>query len=237
MGFWANRNGHALLDPNGDGTLERAVTIGAGAVGLPSGRSVTVTTLAQSDKIESGQACESGQPVIFICSGTRAGQGLSGNLQAGTLEMLAGQSLATTYNSQQIRGYSGQTVNQLNCTSYVTAPLTGAPVGLSGASTIDQVLAAGNKLIATSAAGGSTSQAQAGPMNSLLGCLNRETLTVAAAPLPLLGWFPLAAGHEDGLVSPSASEEAQGRSGHLPGGTDSADLPEWPTPLLPPRNA
>jgi len=59
----------AIGDVNGDGKLDTAVTIGAGAVGLRSGRSFTVTTLAQSDRIELGRACESGQPVIFTCTG------------------------------------------------------------------------------------------------------------------------------------------------------------------------
>jgi hypothetical protein len=190
MGFWANENGHAVLDQNHDGKLDTAVTIGAGAVGLRSGRSFAVTTIAQSDKIELVHACDSGQPVIFTCTGTRSGQGVSGDLQTGTLSTLAGQTLASTYNIQRSRGYSGQTVNGLSCTGYLTSSLTAATVGLSGASTVDQVLAAANRLIANSAVGGSTSQAQAGPMNSLLGCLNREAVTgvaVATPPLPLLG--------------------------------------------------
>jgi hypothetical protein len=75
---------------------------------------------------------------------------------------------------------------------------------------MDQVLAAANRLIATSAAGGSTSQAQAGAMNALLGCLNRETLTVAEAPVSLLGWLPLVAGLQDALMPLWTSDEGHG---------------------------
>jgi hypothetical protein len=187
MGYWGNQNGHAVLDKNGDGRMDSAVVIGSGTAGVTSGRSANVTTIALSDKIEGPKACDAGQPSIWTCSGTRSGQGLSGDLQLGTLNTLAGQTLALTYNIRLTQGYSGQTVNALGCASYLAGSLSSAPVGLSGSSTVNQVLTAANKLIANSAAGGSTRQAQAGPMNSLLGCLNRETL-VLVVPVTSLAW-------------------------------------------------
>lgn len=131
-------------------------------------RGITITTIAQSDKIlPPNSACATGSPVIFApCS-------LSPGLNKGTLEVLAGQTLALTYNIGKISGYSGQTLAPLGCTNKVTAPLTA--LGLSSSSTVNQVLAVANALIDNSTSGGTTTQTQAGDMNALLGdCVNQE---------------------------------------------------------------
>jgi len=59
----------------------------------------------------------------------------------------------------------------------VFGTLTAAPLNLSASSTVESVRTAANTLIGNSLGGGTTTQGQAGPMNALLGCLNRETVT------------------------------------------------------------
>jgi len=160
-GFWGSQNGHAILDANNDGKLDTAVTIGGG------GRSFTVTTIAQSDKILNNSACQSGNPIIFVCTGSKTGQGLSDKLQSNSLEVLAAQTLGLTYNIKFISGFAGQTLAQLGC-----APPS-ALTSLSSSSKVEDVLALANSLIANSTKGGSTTQVQASAMNSLLTCVNR----------------------------------------------------------------
>ena len=64
-------------------------------------------------------------------------------------------------------------MSTLGCTAKITAPLTA--LGLSATSTVNQVLAVANDLIDRSTSAGSTTQSQAGAMNSLLGdCVNKE---------------------------------------------------------------
>ena len=164
-GFWGNKNGHAILDPGNDGTLDVPVQIGSGA------RAVNVTTIAQSDKILRNDSCSTGAPPIITCTGL-APDGLSPGLKRNTLEVLMAQTLALTYNIGQITGYSGQSIATLGCSAELTSPLTG--LGLVPGSTVNEVLVKADELIGNSIAGGSTTQAQAGAMNSLLGCLNRE---------------------------------------------------------------
>jgi hypothetical protein len=165
-GFWGNRNGHAILDVAGDGTLDTPVTIGSGS------HTFTVTTIAQSDKILHNSDCVAGAPVIFVCTGAN---GLVAGLNTNTFEELGAQTLALTYNINNITGFSGQTVGALGCESFITAPLSS--LGLSSSSTVNQVLTVANTLIGQSfKPGGTATQAQEGAMNSLLSCLNRETL-------------------------------------------------------------
>jgi hypothetical protein len=170
-----------VLDANRDGDLDTQVTIGAGAVGLGSGRTFTVKTVAQSDKILANDACDTKGSTIYTCTGTGAGQGLSDALQANTLEVLASHTLALTYNAEFVSGFGSRTIQQLGCASSLTASLLVAPVSLSPSSSVTQVLAAANRLIANSAAGGSTSQTQVGPINSLLSCVNGATANAALA--------------------------------------------------------
>jgi hypothetical protein len=126
-----------------------------------------VTTVAQSDKILRNDACTSGSPTIFSpCT-------FSTGLQENTLANLASQTLALTYNVAKINSYSGQTMATLGCTASVSSALSA--LGLSGTSTVNQVLTVANTLINNSKSGGTTTQTQAGDMNGLLGgCVNQE---------------------------------------------------------------
>src|SRR5262249_25067702 len=118
QGFWHNRNGHAIIDANSDGTLDTPVSIGGAT------RGITITTVAQSDKIlPPGSACATGNPVIFApCT-------LSPGLNQGTLVNLASQTLALTYNIGKIGGYSGETVSALGCGSKITSSLAALGLG------------------------------------------------------------------------------------------------------------
>ena len=164
MGFWGNKNGNARLDPGGDGTIDIPSNLGGGS------RFVLVDTILENNKIEPSQlnACGLGAPIIFGTLTTDC----TLSINRGTLNTLAGQTLALDHNISLISGYLGQTVAGLSCTAFLTSPLTA--LGLSSTSTVSNVLAVANTLIGNSALGGSTTQPQAGAMNSLLGCLNRE---------------------------------------------------------------
>jgi hypothetical protein len=82
--------------------------------------------------------------------------------------VLAAQTLALTYNINNISGFSSNTIGSLGC----TAP---SGLGLTSSSTMSQVLVVANSLIDGSTSAGTTTQAQAGAMNSLLGgCINIE---------------------------------------------------------------
>jgi uncharacterized repeat protein (TIGR01451 family) len=164
VGFWHNQNGHAILDPDGDGRLAAPVAIGGAARGF------TVQTIAESDRILSNDACSAGSPVIFPTPCT-----LSKDLGLNTLENLAAQTLALAFNVGRVAGYGGQTLAGLGCGGKLTSALTAAPVSLSAASTVGDVLAAANRLINGSKGSGTTTEAQAAAMNGLLGgCVNRE---------------------------------------------------------------
>jgi len=174
MNFWGNSNGRALLDANNDGMVDTPSTIG-----LTGKRVKWVDELVESNKIEPNQlnSCGKGTPLIFATTSTLDCT-LSSGLNKQTLNTLAGQTLALSYNISYITGYSGQTSAGLstptnNCSALLTSPLTS--LGLTSASTVNDVLGKANLLLANSQSGGTTTQAQAGAMNSLLGCLNRET--------------------------------------------------------------
>ena len=89
-------------------------------------------------------------------------------INKGSLNTLAAQTLALGYNLNAVLrpGFAGQTIGQLQCSAGST--------GLNSGSTVEQVFAAAKSLIDGSAAGGTTTQAQIGAMNTLLGCVNRE---------------------------------------------------------------
>ena len=165
-GFWGNNNGHAILDANHDGNLDTPVTIGAGA------HTFTVTTIAQSDKILGNNDCGGGSPTIFTCTGP---SGLLGGINKNSFEVLGAQTLALTYNIGNISGFAGQTLSALSVNAYITPALAG--LGVTPSTTVDQLLAISNNLIANSfKPGGTATQIQIGDMNSLLGQVNRETL-------------------------------------------------------------
>lgn len=149
-GFWRNKNGNAILDPDNDGYIEAPVTIGGNC------RSIFVNTIDLSNRI--------------LANNYSDNLGLSDGLKLNTLQVLEAQTLALSYNIIYIQCYNGELVSVLACSNFLDSlPLPSNP-------TVNDVLIEANKLIANSISGGTTTQAQAGAMNSLLGCLNRETL-------------------------------------------------------------
>jgi len=169
MGFWGNNNGHAVLDPDHNGDIDLSgvdttFTIGINAAGL---RYATVATIKQSDKIVGVSIGACTKTDSFNLSCTK----LPGGLQVQTLNVLAGQTLAAEYNFAYVSGFSSQTLGFLGCT--IPTSLKAAPYNLSASSTMAQVIAVANYLIAHAVTGGSTTQQAAGDMNSLLGqCVN-----------------------------------------------------------------
>ena len=149
-GFWQNKNGHNLIDQY---TL-LPVLLGQQGTGL---RSFNVETIVQSDKIlPPPNGCATS---IFNCKVT----GLSQDLSQGTFENLAMQTLALAYNIEYFGDvgtvFGTQTLGQLGATS---------ALGLTSSSTVQDVLDLANQLIANSASGGSTTQAQASAMINLI---------------------------------------------------------------------
>jgi hypothetical protein len=181
-GFWSNKNGNARIDRSPkDGYVDDSVPPDTSLGGSP-GRSFYVDQISESNKILKNNSCGSGSPTVFNCAAPPSGEGLSKGLKASTLNTLAAQTLALYYNIHSISGYSGQTILTLStatnyCASLVTTPL--GNLGLTPDSSVNAALTLANRLIQYSVAaslGGTTTQGQAGAMNSLLACLNRETL-------------------------------------------------------------
>jgi hypothetical protein len=84
-----------------------------------------------------------------------------------SLNTLLAQTLALSFNNLYIPGYTGQTIGGMNCT----------PVGsLTLASTVQAIRDYANGLIANARLGSPTvTPSQIGALNTLLGCLNRES--------------------------------------------------------------
>jgi len=164
MGFWGNKNGHAVLDPGEDGTIDVPVVLGGPA------RDVTVSTIAINDQILPDDPNACGDPNVFTSTGDCT---LSPDLNFNTLNVLVAQTLALSYNILELggvtTGFAGQTLASLACTGFATA-------GLSGISTVEDARDVANALINLSGSDPGTTQSAAGAMNALLGCLNRETL-------------------------------------------------------------
>jgi hypothetical protein len=139
QGFWSNKNGQALI-PAGNIT-----TLGNGDCSLLVTKSNSLTVLP-------GKNGHNGLSLMPDCD-------LAAGTSAGAFNNLLSQTLALHLNITFSAGYTGQTVAGLGCTAGFA--------GLTGASTVGQVLAAANFDIA---AGGPN----AGAFNTLLGCLNRE---------------------------------------------------------------
>jgi hypothetical protein len=159
-GFWQSQNGHAII--TSEGLLP--VTLGSTASGK---RSILVTSLTISDTVMKKNTCSLTSSNLFpACTGPSPA-GFSDSLQKGTFETLAAQTLALVYNQAHFSGFGSQTVSALGC----TVPTALNPP-LSGSSTLSQVLQVAEDLIANSTKTGTTTQAQASGMNSLLGCIN-----------------------------------------------------------------
>ncbi len=157
QGFWGNSNGVARINGSG-GYSVNAVAIGRGA---------NIDTQAESLKVlpDTHNACGKGSPVIFSGQTATKDCSLASGINIGSLNNVSSQTLALGYNIKLVTGYTGKTIGALGCT-----PVS----GLSLASTVNQVFTAAVGLINGSAALGSTTQAQLGAMDTLLGCLNRE---------------------------------------------------------------
>ena len=160
MGFWGNTNGQARILANG-GYTGNSVDIGRGAV---------VDTQAESLKIlpNSLNACGKGTPFIFSVGAQTASANckLATGVNINSLNTLSAQTLALGYNIKLVTNYTGQTIGGLSCSATGTT--------LTSASTVNQTFTAAVALINGSSTGGTTTQAQIGAMNTLLGCLNRE---------------------------------------------------------------
>ena len=157
MGFWGNKNGIARIEANG-GYAANAVNIGRGAI---------IDTKAESLKVlpKTLNACGKGNPIIFSDQTATANCSLATGININSLNTLSAQTLALGYNIKLVAGYDGQTISDLGC----------SPVGsLTSSSAVGDAFAAAVALINGSASGGTTTQAQIGAMNTLLGCLNAE---------------------------------------------------------------
>jgi hypothetical protein len=170
MGFWGNTNGIALIGSNG-GYAGLAVNIGR-----TSGGADGINTQAEAQKIfpNSLNACGKGTPTIFNNSAS-ANCTLASGLNISTLNNSAAQTLALWYNRKIIVNYEGQTIGGLGCSSFLTSPLTALGVGLSSTSSVSDVFTVAKAFIDASASS-AASQANLGALNSLAGCLNRETI-------------------------------------------------------------
>jgi len=153
MGFWGNNNGQAALPANPNVTL-----------GTVSGTtcSIIVNTKAISKIILPNT--KNGVSILTNCttSGSR-----DPGINTDSLNTLLAQTLALSFNNLYIQGYTGQTIGGMNCT----------PVGsLASASTVQATRDYANGLIANARLGSPTvTQSQIGALNTLLGCLNRES--------------------------------------------------------------
>lgn len=165
MGYWgstASNGGDSYISSHG-GYSGNSITIGTG------GRSATINTKDEAQKVLPGDpnACGKGSPQIFGSSSSNCTR--ASGLNESTLNTLAAQTLALSYNIKFLTGYTGQTLSGLGCS---------VPSGLSGvttSSTVNSVLTLANSLLGSSASGGSTTQTQANAMNTLLGCFNSES--------------------------------------------------------------
>jgi hypothetical protein len=160
MGFWGNNNGVAFITNHG-GYGGNAVQLGSGGCG------VLVDTSAESAKILPNQL--NGYSLFSAtCK-------LPKSTNVGSVNTLLGQTLALAYNIKLktaangfAGNYSANTVSTLSCQAYIPAGS-----GLTAGSSVNAVLTYANSLISGLAT--TTTQAQVGGANSLLGCLNRES--------------------------------------------------------------
>jgi hypothetical protein len=162
MGFWGNKNGQARIVAAG-GYAANAVMLGRGS---------NIDTSAESLKVlpSSLNACGKGTPQIFSVGGSTSSASctVASGVNVNSLNTLASQTLALGYNLNPalLPGFAGQALGGMGCSV--------AGTSLNAASTVTDAFAAAVALINGSAAGGSTTQAQIGAMNSLLGCVNSE---------------------------------------------------------------
>ena len=156
MGFWGNKNGQARLAAN------NAFTVNPVVLGTAGGCTVTVNSAAKSLQIFPNSLNGIG---LTGCGGAN---GLDAGINTNSFNVLLAQTLALSYNILYVSNYTGQTIGDLSCTA--VSPLTSA-------STVQQTRDYANSLIgnAKRSFGSVVTQSQIGAMNTLLGCLNRES--------------------------------------------------------------
>jgi hypothetical protein len=157
-GYWQSPGGVQQISSNGV-ELNTPAVIGQWP---PSGGALgaQITTVAASDEVlVGGQG--TGQDACTILGCPR-----NSVVQRGTIDSLAGQTLALAYNVAFNEGFAGETVGQLPCDQ----ELASVGHGLNISSPMTQVLAAANAILAGSASG-PTTQKQASDATQLLACL------------------------------------------------------------------
>lgn len=160
MGFWGNKNGVAYITSHG-GYSGNPVGIGRGSNIDQQVEALKVLPLTLN-------ACGKGTPFIYTVGAQTASQAckLATGINVGTFNTNAAQLLALNYNVIFVPNYTGQTIGALGCTAIGT---------LSSSSTVNDAIVAATTLVDGSSIGGTTTQADLGAMNTLLGCLNRES--------------------------------------------------------------
>ena len=156
MGFWGNKNGQARLASN------NAFTVNPVVLGTVGGCTVTVNSAAKSLQIFPNSLNRIG---LTGCGGAN---GLDAGINTNSFNVLFAQTLALSYNILYVSNYTGQTIGDLSCTA--VSPLTSA-------STVQQTRDYANSLIgnAKRSFGSVVTKSQIGAMNTLLGCMNRES--------------------------------------------------------------
>jgi hypothetical protein len=160
MGFWGNKNGVAYITSHG-GYAGNAVGIGRGSNIDQQIEALKVLPLTLN-------ACGKGTPFIYTVGAQTANAAckLATGINVGTFNTNAAQLLALNYNVIFVPNFAGQTIGALGCTAIGS---------LSSSSTVNDAIVAATTLVDGSSIGGSTTQADLGAMNTLLGCLNRES--------------------------------------------------------------
>jgi len=162
MGFWGNKNGQALLAANSAFTGANIVTIGING-GSPGTTCYTVVDSAAKSTVIFPNT-SNGISGLLNCTASNL---LDSGINVNSLNVLLAQTLALSYNIKWKTNYAGQSIAGLGCTN------------VSGAgATVESARDYGNYLIGHSRKTGdavTVTQTQIGAMNTLLGCLNRES--------------------------------------------------------------
>lgn len=153
QGYWQSPPGQAVISANGV-DLNAPVTLGAAP------RTVTLRTLVESNEVL--------PPSYGICASTLldCGSNLSAGVTAQQLGKMASQTLALAYSMEYVPGFGPETLTTLGCATYGGDAAT---LGMSGSTSVAQVLAVANALIGGSTATGPTTAAQVDAMKGLLG--------------------------------------------------------------------
>lgn len=153
QGYWHNQNGIRVISSDGV-NLNTPVTLGQGA------RSVTLTTVAESQDVLPSNFG------VCLASLLNCGNSFSDSVTATTLGHLASQTLALAYSGEYVQGLTPETLSTLGCATYDG---DAAMLGLTGATTVGQLLTRADALIGGSTSTGPTTNGQVTAMTDLLG--------------------------------------------------------------------